>query len=68
MEKVAPLSKGFLLVAIIGFFFSYFMIFNKISKTWGFTFMLFCIILFIASFISMTYADADTLIKLDKGK
>lgn len=53
--KYAHLSAGFMLTSIIGFFISAFFV-NKLSITWGFTFMLFFAIMFIASMISMTKA------------
>jgi hypothetical protein len=53
--KYAHLSAGFMLTSIIGFLTSAFFI-NKISETWGFTFMLFFAIMFIAAVISMTKA------------
>ncbi len=54
--KYAHLSAGFMLTSIIGFFVSTFFIW-KISLSWGFTFTLFFLIMFIASIISMTKAD-----------
>lgn len=53
--KYAHLSAGFMLTSIIGFLISIFFI-NGISETWGFTFMLFFFIMFVASMISMTKA------------
>ena len=54
MMKVAPLSGGFMAIAILGFIFSAFMIDN--IPTWAFTLMIFFAIMFVASIISMTYA------------
>lgn len=53
--KYAHLSAGFMLTSIVGFLISAFFIY-KISLTWGFTFMLFFLIMFISSIISMTKA------------
>ena len=65
MRKVAPLSTGFLITSIVGFLVSALKIY-PMDRTWGFTLMLFFLILFIASMISMTYADADALIAIDE--
>ena len=54
--RYAHLSAGFMLTSIIGFFVSTFFVW-KISITWGFTFALFFVIMFVASIISMTKAD-----------
>jgi hypothetical protein len=54
--RYAHLSAGFMLTSIIGFFLSTFFVW-KISETWGVTFALFFIIMFVASIISMTKAD-----------
>ena len=63
MYKVAPLSGGFMIVSILGLIFSSIVIFPS-NKTWGFTFMLFFILMFIASLISMTYSP--TMPELNK--
>lgn len=55
--RYAHLSAGFMLTSIIGFFISTFFIWRKIDMTWGFTFTLFFLIMFVASIISMTKAD-----------
>ena len=54
--RYAHLSAGFMLTSIIGFFISVFFIW-KISLSWGFTFSLFFLMMFVASIISMTKAD-----------
>lgn len=59
--KAAPLSSGFLFVGLIGFIASLYL-FDNLGPTWGFTAVLFFIIIFIASFISMTYASPEELI------
>ena len=61
MEKefnIAPLSGGYMITSIVGFLVSAFYILPK-SKTWGFTFVLFFTLMFIASMISMTYAPTE---------
>jgi len=64
MERVAPLSGGFMIAGIVGFFISVFKIYPW-DKTWGFTMVLFSIILIVASLISMNYADEKSMLKLD---
>lgn len=61
MIKIAPLPHEYMIASIIGFFVSVFFVWN-LSKTWGFTFALFFVIMFIASIISLSSAgtsDAD---------
>lgn len=55
-DEWAPLSAGFMLTSILGFFISIWLIMG-LSTTWGFTFTLFFVIMFIASLISMTKAE-----------
>ena len=64
MYKVAPLSSGFMVVSIIGFFVSALLVF-KYSPAWGTTFMIFFVMMFVASLISMTYADVDAMLQID---
>jgi len=56
--KIAPLSSGFFLTSIVGFFISVFAVYPW-SPTWGFTFMLMFIFMFVASMVSMTYSNVD---------
>jgi formate hydrogenlyase subunit 3/multisubunit Na+/H+ antiporter MnhD subunit len=56
--KVVPLSSGFMLTSIIGAMISLVYVADK-SRTWGFTFFLFFLIMFIASLVSMTFAPID---------
>ena len=68
MEKqlnVAPLSGGYMITSIVGFLISAFYILPNSSK-WGFTFVLFFTLMFIASMISMTYAPSDWPLKTGK--
>jgi uncharacterized membrane protein YjdF len=53
--KYAHLSAGFMLTSIIGFFISVYFV-MKLSETWGFTFCLFFVLMFVSSVISMTNA------------
>ena len=65
MYKVAPLSGGFFLVSIFGFLISVIYIMD-ISETWGFSFALLSVMMFIASFISMTKAPVDEQLHLER--
>jgi 4-hydroxybenzoate polyprenyltransferase len=58
MAKHVPLTSGFMLTSIVGFFLSVFFVW-KLSETWGFTFALFFVITFIASIVSMSRIEAD---------
>jgi hypothetical protein len=58
MAKHVPLTSGFMLTSIIGFFVSSFYV-MKLDLTWGFTFSLFFVIMFIASIISMSKIEAE---------
>ena len=62
--NVAPLSGGYMLTSIVGFLISAFYILPS-SKTWGFTFVLFFTLMFVASLISMTYAPSDWPFKME---
>jgi low affinity Fe/Cu permease len=56
-----PLTSSFMLVAMLGFLVSWFLVF-PFSETWGFTFMLTFGIFFIASVYNFTHApDEDDL-------
>ncbi|MAG91096.1 hypothetical protein CMO83_00300 [Candidatus Woesearchaeota archaeon] len=65
--NVAPLSGGYMITAIVGFLVSAFYIAPN-SATWGFTLVLFFILMFVASLISMTYAPTDWPLKMDRRK
>jgi hypothetical protein len=58
MDKpgLAPLPHEWMLVSIIGFLVSAMEVYPDLSKTWGFTFMIFFAIMFIASVVSMSNA------------
>jgi len=58
MAKNLPFSSGFMLTSIIGFFVSVFFV-MKISPTWGFTFALVFVIMFVASIITMSQIEAE---------
>ena len=68
MEKqlnIAPLSGGYMITSIVGFLISAFYVLPNSSK-WGFTFVLFFILMFVASLISITYAPSDWPLKMGK--
>jgi hypothetical protein len=58
MARDVPLNSGFMLTSIVGFMISVLFV-MKIDTTWGFTFSLFFILMFIASIISMSRIDAE---------
>ena len=61
--NVAPLSGGFMLTSLVGFMISMFYVFPN-SYKWGFTFVVFFTLMFIAALISMTYAPTDSQLKM----
>ncbi len=63
--NIAPLSGGYMITSIAGFLISAFYILPN-SKTWGFTFVLFFTLMFVASLISMTYAPSDWPLNMGK--
>lgn len=63
--NIAPLSGGYMATSIVGFLISAFYILPKSIK-WGFTFVLFFTLMFIAALISMTYSPSDWPLKMDK--
>lgn len=60
LKNMMPLPHEYMLVGILGFFITFFLVNNK---TWSFTLILFFLFLIIASLISMTGDDMheDTL-------
>ena len=52
--RAAPLSNTFMITSILGFLLTV-IYYDNIGPTWGFTFALIFIVMFIASLISMTY-------------
>lgn len=70
-RPIAPLSGTFMAASIIGFFiavFYYEAIANAIGESFSFTFLLFFIMTFIASIISMTYGPSEAELKMDRIK
>jgi 4-hydroxybenzoate polyprenyltransferase len=58
MAKGVPFSSGFMLSSIIGFFISVFFVMD-ISPTWGLTFAIIFVIMFIASVVTLSHIEAD---------
>ena len=56
--RYAPLKASFLFISMVGFLFSVIYI-REYSMDWAFAFGLVCVLMFIASFISMQRAAAD---------
>ena len=54
-NRFVPLPHEWMLIAIIGFFITVFMVWDA-SKTWGFTLAVFFLIMFIASIVSISGA------------
>jgi hypothetical protein len=64
-ERIAPLTGGFLILAIAGFFMSWFLVYNKGQQSLGVAFMLVFAAMFIASFISLHKMEGDTIRMMD---
>ena len=71
--NVAPLSGGYMITSIVGFLVSIYLVEPTLAKhfgptsaapkTWAFTLVLFFVLMFVASLISMTYAPTDWQVK-----
>ena len=66
-NHIVPLSGGFMLTSIVGFLISAFYVLPQ-SARWGFTFVLFFTIMFVASLISMTYSPGEWPLKTIRKK
>ena len=62
--KVAPLPGSFMLMSILGFLVSAFLLY-PVNSALGFASALIFMLMFVAAIISMTYADVDTVLKMD---
>ena len=62
--RTVPLKGSFMLSSIIGFIISWIYVLPR-NRTWGFTFILFFVMMFIASIISMTTAPLEAEESLD---
>ena len=65
--NIAPLSGGYMITSIVGFLISAFYI-APASATWGFNFVLFFTLMFIAALISMTYSPSDWPLRMERKK
>jgi len=63
--KAAPLTRTFMIISIIGFLVSAIWVFPR-TASYGFAFSLVFALMFVASLISMTYADVDEILFLEK--
>ena len=66
-RKVAPLSGGFMMTAIIGFLVSAIYIYPR-SEAWGFTLMILFAIMFAAAMRATTLAPIEAEWELEKRK
>ena len=64
--KIAPLSKGFMITAILGILIST-MFLPQYSLTWAFTLGILSFVMLIAAVISMTYSPVEDELALDSG-
>jgi len=60
LRNVAPLKGGYMITSMVGFFISAIYVFPR-SQTWGFTFTIFFVLMFVASMISMTYGPEEAM-------
>jgi multisubunit Na+/H+ antiporter MnhB subunit len=60
--NIAPLSSGYMITSIVGFLISVFYVVPT-APSWGFTFVVFFTLMFIAAMVSMTYAPTDWQLK-----
>ena len=60
LNNVAPLKGGYMITSIVGFMISTIYVFPR-SQTWGFTFTIFFMLMFVASLISMTYGPDEAI-------
>ncbi len=67
MAKIIPFSSGFMLTSILGFMVSVLFVMDY-SPTWGFTFALVFVIMFVASIVTMSRIEADDKYSLEELK
>ena len=58
-KKFVPLTGSFMLTSIVGFMVSALFV-MKLSQTWGFTFCVFFVIMFVSSVVSLSNMEAET--------
>ena len=61
LKNVAPLKGGYMITSIVGVIISAVYVFPR-SQSWGFTFTIFFMLMFIASLISMTYGPDEAML------
>jgi len=66
-NNVAPLKGGYMITSIVGFIISAMYVFPR-SNSWGFTFVLFFTLMFVASMISMTYGPDEAMLPVRHGR
>ena len=67
LKNVAPLKGGFMITSMVGFIISGIYVFPR-SSTWGFTFVIFFMLMFVASMISMTYGPDEAMYHIGNKK
>ncbi len=65
--KIAPLNSSFMVTAMLGFIISVVWVYD-VSPSYGFAFAVVFAAMFIASVVSMTYADSMVELDMDKKK
>jgi len=61
LNNIAPLKGGYMITSMLGFIISAIYVFPR-SQTWGFTFIIFFAVMFVASMISMTYGPEEAML------
>ena len=67
LKNVAPLTGGFMMTSMVGFIISAVYVFPR-SESWGFTFVIFFTLMFVASMISMTYGPDEAMMHVGHKK
>ena len=67
LRNVAPLKGGFMITSMVGFIISAYYVYD-IDNTWGLTFAIFFILMFVASLISMTYGPEEAMLHIGHKK
>jgi len=65
--NVAPLKGGYMITSIVGVIISAIYVFPR-NNTWGFTFVIFFGMMFVASMISMTYGPDEAMLHVGHKK
>ena len=64
----APLHGSFMIMAIVGFFLSYFLVYRKGLTDWGISFMIVFAIMLIASLVSMNDLEVQSSLRMGSKK